>query len=264
MQEFNKTILETMQKEVKQIKIVYEVCEYCKEGNNIADKEYINHFPSHKDLLSIFKQSISILENNIIGEYNDYIVENTLNDIEFIIGQNVLMESHVQRLMLSLVTLQSLPIFVRKTEHIKESVNDLYNCNLRRFNYVYNEEKAKNIFNYQQLESYMRYNKIGYEEELVNNDINGDYVQETFDFNIDFDISKTLDYKVKEKYKCIENINVIDKFRLEQNGIKPIVNYNKQFVHYINGKQFNVYKQDGYYYMINETLKTYKVNFKRM
>ena len=266
MQEFNKKILETMQKEVNQIKSVYEVCEYCKEGNEIADKEYIKHFPSHKDLLSIFKQSVSILENNITGDYNDYIVENTLNDIEFIIGQNVLMESHVQRLMLSIVTLQDLPIFRRKTEDIKDTINNLYNCNLSRFNYKYNEEKAKNQFSYQQLESYMRYNKIGYEEDLINSEINGDYVQEAFEFNLDLNGVKSLDNKVKEKYKCIESINIIDKFKLEQKGIKPIVEYKGQFIHCINGKQYNVYKQGCYYYMISESLKSYRVdiNSKRM
>ena len=259
MQEFNKEILETMEMEVAKIKSVYDICNYCKEGNNLANKEYLKKYPTHKDLLSIFEHAISVIEYNIINDYKKHIVENALNDIEFMIGQNILMESHVKRLLLSIVTLQKFPIFKKNFEDFSERIMELYNCDLERYYYNYDEFKATLPFNYQQLESYLRYNKIGYEEELIDNDINGDYIQEMFEFDLDNLVIENIDKSVKEKYKCIENINIIDKFKLEQNGVKPIIQHKNQFIHYINGKQFNVYKQNSCYYMISESLRSYKI-----
>ena len=258
MQEFNKEILETMEKQVSEIKSVYEVCEYCRKGNQIANEEYLKKYPTHKDLLSILDRSVNILEMNIINEYNESIVENTLSDIEFIIGQNVLTEQHIQRSLLGPKTLQQFPIFKKKIENINDRLDDLYNCNSNRFYYSYNESKASAPFNYQQLESYLRYNKVGYEEELINQDFNGDYIYESFSL----DVNKELNDKICEKYSNLENINIIDKFKLEQHGLKPIVENNKQFSHFKNGIQYNLYKTNNEYYMITESnnkFKSYKI-----
>lgn len=262
MQKFNQEILETMKTQVKEIKSIYEVCEYCKNANKIANDEYLTKYPSHKDLLSIFENSINILESNILNDYNDIIVENILNDIEFVISQNVLTEAHVQRLLLGPVTLQNFPIFKKKLEIVKDRINNLYNCNLNNYYYKYDEFKASLPFNYQQLESYMRYNKIGYEEELINFDYNGDYVCE----NTVIDINEELNDKISESYKGLKSIDIIDKFKLEHHGLQPIIETNNQFVHYKNGKQYNLYKVRNEYYMITESkskgFKSYKITLK--
>ena len=254
MQNFNKEILDTMKNQVNKIKSVYEVCEYCKEGNRIANEEYLKKYPTHKDLLSIFEQAVSIIELNIINDYNSYIIENTLSDIEFLIGQNVLTEAHIQRLLLGPITLQKFPIFKKKCETINDRLNKLYLCESDRFYYEYDEFKALLPFNYQQLESYMRYNKVGYEEELINSDHNGDYVYES----MDFDVNEQLVEKINDKYPNLESINIIDKFRLEQHGLKPIVEHNNQFTHYKNNVQYNLYKNKDKYYMISDS-KSYKI-----
>lgn len=254
MQDFNKEILETMKKQVKEIKSIYEVSDYCKNGNRIANGEYLIKYPSHKDLLSIMERAVYILEANIISDYNEFIVENVLNDIEFIIGQNVLTEAHVQRLLLGPVTLQNFPIFKTKVEGIKDRVNDLYNCNLINHYYKYDEFKASLPFNYQQLESYMRYNKVGYEEELINYEYNGDYIYES----TIVDINEELVKKISESYENLKSIDMIDKFRLEQHGLNPILEFNKKFVHYKNGKQYNLYKVKDEYFMITESTKGFK------
>lgn len=254
MQDFNKEILETMKNQVSKIKSVYEVCDYCKEGNRIANEEYLKKYPTHKDLLSIFEQAISILELNMINEYNEHIVENIIYDIEFLIGQNVLTEAHIQRLLLGPITLQKFPIFKKKFENINERLNKLYVCESDRFYYKYDEFKASRPFNYQQLESYMRYNKVGYEEELINSDYNGDYLYE----NNMFDIDESLNDKIINKYPSLESINVVDRFKLVQHGLKPIVEFNNQFIHYKNGIQYNLFKTKNEYYMINEC-KSYKI-----
>ena len=254
MQDFNKEILETMKNQVSKIKSVYEVCDYCKEGNRIANEEYLKKYPTHKDLLSIFEHAVSILESNIINEYNEYVTENVLSDIEFIIGQNVLTEAHIQRLLLGPVTLQSFPIFKKKCMNIKDDIDRLYECNNNRFYYNYDEFKASLPFNYQQLESYLRYNKVGYEEELINNEYNGDYIVENTMFDIDDELIK----KINDLHPSLEQINIIDKFKLEQHGLKPIIETNNQYIHYKNGSQYNLYKLNNKYYMINES-KSYKV-----
>lgn len=254
MQEFNKEILETMQLEVNKITSIYEVCEYCKKSNDIANKEYLRKFPTHKDLIKIIESSVNILELNIINNYNESIVENVLTDIEFIISQNVLTESHIQRLLLSPMKLQEFPIFKKRTENINKRLNDLYNCESTRFYYKYDEFKAMLPFNYQQVNSYLRYNKVGYEEELINNDFNGDYVIEHVEVSFDNDIST----KINEAFPYLESINVIDKFRLEEHGLKPITENNNHFVHHKNGKQYNLYKSKGNYYMVTESHKGFK------
>lgn len=259
MQDFNKEILETMKNQVGKIKSVYEVCKYCKEGNRIANEEYLKKYPTHKDLLSIFEHAVSILESNIINEYNEYVTENVLTDIEFIIGQNVLTEAHIQRLLLGPVTLQSFPIFKKKFVNIKDDINRLYECNTNRFYYNYDEFKASLPFNYHQLESYLRYNKVGYEEELINNEYNGDYIVEHTMFDIDNELIK----KINDSHPNLEQLNVIDKFRLEHHGLKPIIETNNQYIHYKNGVQYNLYKSKNNYYMINES-KSYKVTINEM
>lgn len=258
MQEFNQEILDTMKKQVKNIKSVYEVCNYCKEGNKIANEEYLMKYPTHKTLLSLLERAVTILESNIINEYNENIVENVLNDIEFFIGQNVLTESHVKRLLLGPMTLQSLPLFKKKTEPIRDKIIELYNCESSIYYYEFDEFKAEMPFNYQRLESYMRYNKVGYEEELIDFEFNGDYVIEHTEFHFNPDIVE----KINEAYSSLEPINIIDKFRLEQKGIKPIQEGYGQFLHYKNGRQYNIYKHNGDYYLITEAgkgFKSYKV-----
>ena len=258
MQEFNTEILETMKNQVGKIKSVYEVCEFCKKGNQIANEEYLKKYPTHKDLLSIIERAVFILESNILYDYNENIVENVLTDIEFIIGQNVLTESHIQRLLLGPITLQEFPIFKKKSEDIRERLLELYNCESNRFYYKYDEFKASLPFNYQQVNSYLRYNKVGYEEELVNNDYNGDYVYEYTEAHLN---PETID-NINKQYPQLEQINIIDKFKLEQHGLKPIEEGYKQFIHYKNGKQYNLYKSNDDYYMITESgngFKSYKI-----
>ena len=259
MQEFNKEILDTMRKQVRSIQSVYEVCEYCKKGNSIANEEYLKKYPTHKDLLNIIERSVFILESNIIHAYNENIVENVLTDIEFIIGQNVLTESHIQRLLLSPMRLQEFPIFKKRMEAINDRLNNIYNCESSRFYYRYDELKAKLPFNYQQVNSYLRYNKVGFEEELVGNTYNGDYVIEHTEFHFNPEIVE----KINKAYTQLEQINVIDKFKLEQHGLKPIKEGYNQFLHYKNGKQYNLYKHNGEYYMITESgkgFKSYKIH----
>ncbi len=255
MQEFNKEILETMQKQVSEIKSVYEIRDYCKKGNRIANEEYLRAYPTHKDLLSILESSVEIIEINIMNEFNEYVVENALSTIEFIIGQNVLTREHIQRSLLGPKALQENVIFRKKTESINDRLKDLYNCESNRFYYEYDEFKASLPFNYQQLESYMRYNKVGYEEELIGSEFNGDYVYEHVEMNIDENIVEN----INKNYPNLESINVIDRFKLEQHGLKPICEFNNQFVHQKNGKQYNLYKYKNNYYMISETMKSYKI-----
>ena len=65
-------------------------------------------------------------------------------------------------------------------------------------------------------------------------------------------------YYTPQNYNSLNGIDMIDKFKLEQHGIKPIIEHNNQYVHFINGRQYNLYKKDSNYYMITESSKGFK------
>ena len=75
---------------------VYEIINFCKEQNNKADEIYLEKFPSHRDLIHVFKMAVTNLNMFFLGSSPD-IFRTSLDDIEFIISTNMLTDSHVRR-----------------------------------------------------------------------------------------------------------------------------------------------------------------------
>lgn len=269
VEEFNNNKLQDIKSKLKETTSVYNIIDICKKENKEANEIYLENYETHKDLLNIFERAISVLESCFVNEYNPVLVESVLDDIEFIIGQNVLTESHVKRLLLSPVTLQQMPIFKVKTDNIKDRLNDLYNLDVR-YRYCYESFKAEMPFNYQQVNSYLKYHKVGHEEELVSNEINGDYKRKTPNIAICKESVIAIDEPVTDAYKNIEPINIIDMFKLQEHGFEPIIakHYDGRdyFVHFIKDSYYNLYKSkvcENTYYMFtllpNSKMKSYKI-----
>lgn len=270
VEKFNLGVYSEIKSKLKETTSIYKIIDICKESNREANDIYFKKYNTHKDLVNIIERSVSIIESCFINEYKPVLVENMLDDIEFVIGQNVLTESHIKRLLLSPVTLQQMPIFSIKTENIKSRLNDLYNMKNMRYYCCYESFKAEMPFNYQQVKSYLKYHKVGFEEELVGNDINGDYKRKTHNIAICKESVIAIDEPVTDMYKNIEPINIIDMFKLQEHGFEPIIpkHYDGKdyFVHFIHNNYYNLYKSklcENTYYMFtllpNSSVKSYKI-----
>ena len=271
--EFNNEILTNLKDKVDNISVMKDIVSICKESNKQANEEYLKEYPTHRDLLNIFENAVTVLESCMINTYLPQIAESVMTDIEFIIGQNVLIESHIQRMLLSPMTLQELPIFTKKLEDMRPILTNLYNCENNRYGYNYNEEKANLPFNYQQVDSYLKYNKVGFEEELVNNRNNGDYVPKNMVINTDKQNVLAIHEAVISAYDNITDLSIIDLFKLQEHGFDPVTvkHYEGKdyFIHFIKENYYNLYKSknlENTYYMFtrlpNTHMKSYKLSIK--
>lgn len=271
---FNFKIYNDISLSLDNITGIYDVVRLCREQNNKADDLYLKKFPSHSDLIAIFKQAVSKIEMCILHDFVEDIAKSSMDDIEFIISTNVLTDSHVRRLLIAPMRLFDMSIFQRnlsKYGHIKQRLIDLFNTQIELVKQKRDEFMMLRPFNDNALKGYLKIQKIGYEELLVGMKYNGDY--DTTDKFFVVDLAKTMlvnDY-VKIKYPHLQFINMIDKFKLEQHGLTPIMNRVHEdkdyYVHYKKGVQYNLYKsknKENVYYMITninntEELKTYKI-----
>lgn len=268
---FNYKIYNDISLSLDNITGIYDTVRLCREQNNKADDLYLKKFPSHKDLIAVFKQAASKIEMCILYDFVEDIAVNSMNDIEFIISTNMLSNSHVRRLLLALMRLFEMQIFQRtlsKYDHIKQRIVALFNSQIALVKQRRDEFMMLRPFNDNALRAYLKIQKIGYEETLLDKEFNGDYDPSDNFFITDMNIIKQIDVLVKKEYP-VQPINMIDKFKLEQHGIKPIMNKvsdgKEYYVHSKKGIQYVLYKSkrtDSIYYMItklNGDLKSYKI-----
>ena len=98
----NEKYLNDLKSKLENLNSINEIVSICKETNKQANEEYLKDHPTHRDLLHIFENAVSVLESCIINTYLPQIAESVMTDIEFVIGQNVLTEAHIQLLILFL------------------------------------------------------------------------------------------------------------------------------------------------------------------
>lgn len=271
---FNFNIYNDISLSLDNITGIYDVIRLCREQNNKADDLYLKKFPSHSDIIAIFKQAVSKIEMCILYEFVEDLMKTSMDDIEFIISMNVLTDSHVRRLLLAPMRLFEMSIFQRnlsKYPDVKQRLVQLFNTQITLVKQRRDEFMMLRPFNDNALQGYLKIQKLGYEELLVGMKYNGDYDTTNKFFVVDINKATAIDELVKNKYPNIGMINMIDKFKLEQHGLTPIMNReikNKDYyVHYKNGVQYNIYKSnklDNIYYMITNLntseLKTYKIS----
>lgn len=268
---FNYKIYDDISLSLDNITGIYDIVRLCREQNNKADDLYLKKFPSHKDLIAVFKQAVSKIEMCILYDFVEDIAVNSMNDIEFIISTNMLSNSHVRRLLLAPMRLFEMQIFQRTLsnyDHIKQRLVALFNTQITLVKQRRDEFMMLRPFNDNALRAYLKIQKIGYEETLLDKEFNGDYDPSDNFFATDMNIIKQIDTLVKKEYP-VQPINMIDKFKLEQHGIKPIMNKvsdgKEYYIHSKKGIQYVLYKSkrsDCIYYMItklNGDLKSYKI-----
>ena len=201
--QFNAHIYEDIQSALINLTGINDCIRLCREQNNKADDLYLKKFPTHGEVIGIFKKAVSKIELCFLYELVDSIANTAIDDITFIINQGILSKHHIKRLLSSPLHLLKMPIFTKRMENIRPRLKALSTD-------TFDEFKARIPFNTHQLESYLRYNKIGYEEELINMNNNGDYdiISESFDINNE--VYESINNLVTEAYGKLNTIDVID------------------------------------------------------
>jgi hypothetical protein len=165
-----------------------------------------------------------------------------------------------------------MPIFKTRFNNLRPKLTSLFNMEINMVKQKVDEYTLARPFNDSALKAYLKIQKIGHEVSLVQAYYNGDYSITDKLFNVDTDLVQRISTLVRVKYTNLEPINMIDKFKLEQNGVTPILNKmykgNDYYVHMKKGLQYLVYKSkihDNQYYIITELynkngmLKAYRI-----
>ena len=269
---FNYKIYDEMETTLNNFTGVYDIIRFCKEQNARADEVYFMKYPSHRDLIEVFKKAVSSIELCFLYEISDSRVTQAMEDIEFVISTNILTQDHVKRLLMSVMKLLNMPIFKTRFNNLRPKLTSLFNMEINMVKQKVDEYTLARPFNDSALKAYLKIQKIGHEESLVQAYYNGDYSITDKLFNVDTDLVQRISTLVRVKYTNLEPINMIDKFKLEQNGVTPILNKmykgNDYYVHMKKGLQYLVYKSkihDNQYYIITELynkngmLKVYRI-----
>lgn len=257
-EEYNLKILEDMKIALNNITGVYEVINFCREQNNKADMIYLTKFPSHEDLLNVFKNAVSKINCFFLYNTNMVIQDSVMDDLEFIIAMNILSENHIKRLLLAPVTLSQKPVFtglMNKADKFKNRLNELFNNKISIARQNADVQSLNRPLNDSALQAYLKIQKIGHQETLMQSYYNGDYSISDRIFDVDVELMCQIHERVSKGYPNLNLIDMIDKFKLEQHGIRPIMNKmykgKDYYVHHKNGIQYLVYKsivhEDRYY-----------------
>lgn len=258
IESFNENILESLQKETSNIVSNYELVNKCKEINNKANEVYLSVYPTHNDLINIFECATNLITSHFLFNNNEEILESAMDDIEFIIARNVLTESHVKRLLSPVMILKERPMF--KRTFTSSRLDKLFESDIELPKAYFDEFALRRPYRNGAIESYLKIQKIGYEEQLVNSYYNGDYSITNNDFIGNIQEAVSLDNIIKNNHKLLQNINYIDKFILEKHGVFPITSRvyegKEYFLHSKNNKQYTIYKNPNIkdsYFMITES-----------
>lgn len=160
---FNFKIYNDISLSLDNITGIYDVVRLCREQNNKADDLYLKKFPSHSDLIAIFKQAVSKIEMCILHDFVEDIAKSSMDDIEFIISTNVLTDSHVRRLLIAPMKLFDMSIFQRnlsKYGHIKQRLIALFNTQIELVKQKRDEFMMLRPFNDNALKGYLKIQKI--------------------------------------------------------------------------------------------------------
>ena len=249
---------------------IYDIVRLCREQNNKADELYLVKYPTHGDMIAVFKKAVTMIEMCFLYEFVESMAVSAMDDIEFIISTNILTDSHVHRLLLSPMKLVQMPIFSKRFENIRPRLVKLFNTQISLVKQRKDEFLLNMPYDNAALKSYLKIQKIGHEERLLSMDNNGDYDIKGTIPSVNIMEAVAIDEPVLDMYKNIKPINMIDKFILEEHGFFPIIpkSYNGQdyYMHVKHDVQYNLYRsivKENTYFMFtrlpNSEVKSYKI-----
>ena len=270
MEQFNFSVYNDIDLAADKLTGVFDVVRFCREQNNKADDLYLTKYPTHNDLIAVFKKAVTLIEMCFLYEFVDDVAESAMNDIEFIISTNILTDSHIRRLLLSPMKLVQMPIFSKRLGDIRPRLTNLFNTQINIVKQRRDEFLIHMPYDNAALKSYLKIQKIGYEEKLLSMNHNGDYDIKGTIPTVNIMEAVAVDEPVLDLYKNIKPINMIDKFILEEHGLYPIIpkSYNGQdyYMHIKHDVQYNLYRsivKENTYFMFtrlpNSEVKSYRI-----
>lgn len=206
-----------------------------REYNMYADELIIKYYPHLKPYCEVFRTAVYKLVDYFFKSMNLEIVNNILDDIEFIINSNVLCSSHIERYTFIFKLIMSKSLYSNllddntKNRILSITIVDCDNS------YILPNNKMHTV-NINSLLSYLKIRKRDYEMDLVYNELNSDYNK--VNLYID-DIDKSIE-KMFNQYITIEglfNIDDIDVLKLNTKGFSPIFHYTKV----ASTREYNIY-----------------------
>lgn len=235
VEDFNNIVYNRISNTINSKDSMKTIFQISREYNRYADELIIKYYPHLKPYCEVLRTAVYKIVDYFFKSMNLEIINNILDDIEFIINSNVLCSSHIERYTFIFKLLISKSLYSNLLDNnTKDRILAITIVDCDNF-YVLPSNKMHTV-NINSLLSYLKIRKRDYEMDLVYNDLNSDYNK--VNLYVD-DIDKSIE-RIFNQYISISglfNIDDIDVLKLNNKGFSPIFHYTK----FAPTREYNIY-----------------------
>ena len=235
VEDFNNIVYNRISNTINSKDSMKTIFQISREYNMYADELIIKYYPHLKPYCEVLRTAVYKIVDYFFKSMNLEIINNILDDIEFIINSNVLCSSHIERYTFIFKLLMSKSLYSNLLDNnTKDRILAITIVDCDNF-YVLPSNKMHTV-NINSLLSYLKIRKRDYEMDLVYNDLNSDYNK--VNLYVD-DIDKSIE-RIFNQYITISglfNIDDIDVLKLNNKGFSPIFHYTK----FVPTREYNIY-----------------------
>lgn len=235
VEDFNNIVYNRISNTINSKDSMKTIFQISREYNMYADELIIKYYPHLKPYCEVLRTAVYKIVDYFFKSMNLEIINNILDDIEFIINSNVLCSSHIERYTFIFKLLMSKSLYSNLLDNnTKDRILAITIVDCDNF-YVLPSNKMHTV-NINSLLSYLKIRKRDYEMDLVYNDLNSDYNK--VNLYVD-DIDKSIE-RIFNQYISISglfNIDDVDVLKLNNKGFSPIFHYTK----FAPTREYNIY-----------------------
>lgn len=235
VEDFNNIVYNRISNTINSKDSMKTIFQISREYNRYADELIIKYYPHLKPYCEVLRTAVYKIVDYFFKSMNLEIINNILDDIEFIINSNVLCSSHIERYTFIFKLLISKSLYSNLLDNnTKDRILAITIVDCNNF-YTLPSNKMHTV-NINSLLSYLKIRKRDYEMDLVYNDLNSDYNK--VNLYVD-DIDKSIE-RIFNQYITISglfNIDDIDVLKLNTKGFSPIFHYTR----FAPARECNIY-----------------------
>lgn len=235
VEDFNNIVYNRISNTINSKDSMKTIFQISREYNMYADELIIKYYPHLKPYCEVLRTAVYKIVDYFFKSMNLEIINNILDDIEFIINSNVLCSSHIERYTFIFKLLMSKSLYSNLLDNnTKDRILAITIVDCDNF-YTLPSNKMHTV-NINSLLSYLKIRKRDYEMDLVYNDLNSDYNK--VNLYVD-DIDKSIE-RIFNQYITISglfNIDDVDVLKLNNKGFSPIFHYTK----FAPTREYNIY-----------------------